>query len=97
MHGFDPLYPLIVEIALVPARMARLWLASALLLVVSLAYLVFLESSVEGVTQIKLGESHKVLVISTPNGARWLPCPFSKTQTCLEVLPPKTNFVSSNP
>lgn len=81
----DPVYPLIVEIGLVPSRMGRLlavYIASTTLALVAVAWMV---APRYNVTELSGYNGQRILVIPTPAGARWVTCPLPKEQVCLEV------------
>lgn len=93
----DPVYPLILEIGLVPARMGRLltiYIASTGLALVLLTWILAPHHSV---TEITGPRGNRVLIIATPGGARWAPCPDQQSQVCLEVYDSPTSDTFHNP
>ena len=81
----DPVYPLILEIGLVPARMGRLliiYITSTALALVVVGWIVAPHPSV---TEIAGPGNNSVLIISTPAGAKWVAGPLPKKQVCLEI------------
>lgn len=91
----DPVYPLIIEIGLVPIRMGRLlaiYIGSTALALVVVAWIV---APRYPVTEISGSNGQRILVITTPAGARWVTCPLPAEQVCLEVNAPPSPGTSS--
>jgi hypothetical protein len=81
----DPLYPLILEMALVPARMGRV--LGAFLAVMALgASIVTWIVRIQAPFKLTTAPEGPLLIIDTPHGFRNLPCPLPGRQLCLQIL-----------
>lgn len=88
VSNYDPLYPLIVEIGLAPARFARILALAVIVSAVVAATIwwgdVTLGRSRDGVTVIQGEDGTKTIVIEAPDGGQWRPCG-SGRHVCFEL------------
>lgn len=87
VSNYDPVYPLIIEIGLVPARLGRILVLA--LVAGGVALLVWSGASVsgltsDGVTVVSGANGKRLIVIEAPKGGQWVRCS-SNGYVCFEV------------
>ncbi|WP_323002666.1 hypothetical protein [Denitromonas sp.] len=87
VSNYDPLYPLIVEIGLVPARLGRI----LVLAVVAGSVVLFglwgasvSRLASDGITVVAGANGKRLIIIEAPKGGRWLHCS-SNGHVCFEL------------
>lgn len=91
----DPLYPLIIEMSLVPARMGRLLVIYMTSTAVALVVVAWIVVPHHTVTEIAGPGGNRILIVSTPAGAKWVACPLPGMQVCLEINDPPSSGTPS--
>lgn len=87
VEEFDPVYPLVREIGMVPARISRLVIVGILmqLAIVALLLAVMHRSTGESDVAVTNGQNGRLVIsFSAPRGGRWIACN-TPDKVCFEV------------